>query len=307
MDTDDIKSNAMHWAVMSGGQYRVCQRTVQRLPPGVYVSSSDDHGHRMFAQRRLDVDALIDFPGSMPSQILEEIDRFWTLGDRFRNYGFLHRRGYLIHGKQGSGKSSLIHLLIARAVEKGIVAFLCENPYEFVTGVQQFREVEPERPILCVFEDIDSIIGYQGDSILLQWLDGNLQVNKVINIATTNFPEKLDRRVRSRPRRFDRVLHIDSPDARLRDAYFARKLTDLTAGERRRWVEISDGLSFAALAELIISVVCLDNELSNTAVLLKELECHRPSSEDYDEGAEPMPHGNSRATLRRWEEEAIPF
>ena len=65
-----------------------------------------------------------------------------------------------------------------------------------------------------------------GDSELLQWLDGNHQVNKSINLASTNYPEKLDRRITSRPRRFDRILRIDNPNARLRAAYFARKLTD---------------------------------------------------------------------------------
>ena len=38
---------------------------------------------------------------------LREIARFWGMGDRFAQHGFLHRRGYLFYGKQGSGKSSL--------------------------------------------------------------------------------------------------------------------------------------------------------------------------------------------------------
>src|SRR5438270_14102 len=84
--------------------------------------------------------------------------------------------------------------------------------------------------------------GAYGDSELLQWLDGNHQVDKAINLATTNYPEKLDRRIISRPRRFDRILRIDAPDARMREAYFGRKLPELEPAELSRWVELSEGL-----------------------------------------------------------------
>jgi SpoVK/Ycf46/Vps4 family AAA+-type ATPase len=120
--------------------------------------------------------------------------------------------------------------------------------------------------MVCVFEDIDAIIQHYGDSDLLQWLDGNHQVDKAVNIATTNYPEKLDRRIISRPRRFDRILRIDAPDARMREAYIARKVPELTGPELAKWVELSSDLPFAALAELVISVCCMGNELEESAL-----------------------------------------
>jgi len=35
----------------------------------------------------------------------------------------------------------------------------------------------------------------------------------VLNLATTNYPEQLDRRFVARPRRFDRVVRIDAADS----------------------------------------------------------------------------------------------
>ena len=102
-----------------------------------------------------------------------------------------------------------------------------------------------------------------------------------MNLATTNYPEKLDRRIISRPRRFDRILRIDAPDARMREAYFARKVPDLTAAELARWVDLTDGLPFAALAEMVISVCCLGNELEEAAELLRSLDAHNPSSAEF--------------------------
>ena len=147
--------------------------------------------------------------------------------------------------------------------------------------MEKFRAVEPVRPIVCVFEDIDAIIEHNGESDLLQWLDGNHQVDKAVNLASTNYPEKLDRRIISRPRRFDRVLRIESPDARLRAAYFARKLPDQAPEERLRWVRLTEGLPFASLAELIISVCCLGNDVEESVALLKSLDEHAPTSQEF--------------------------
>lgn len=297
-----IESNGAvnQWAVFGDGCYRACGQTMPQLPAGTYQCASDGFGSFYFARRNLRVDDLIDFPSSLPAQVFDEIERFWTLGDRFRKHGFLHRRGYLLYGKQGSGKTSMINQVIARTVERGNVAFFCEDTYSFVTCMQQFRAVEPDRPIVCIFEDIDRYVTGHSDSLLLQWLDGNCQVDKVINIATTNFPEKLDRRLIARPRRFDRTLQIDAPDSRLREAYFARKIPDLADSERQRWVELSGELPFAALAELIISVRCLGNDLEETATLLKELDSQQPSSDEFDEAHSEL------GTRELWDEE-IPF
>jgi SpoVK/Ycf46/Vps4 family AAA+-type ATPase len=277
---------------------------VGRLPAGAYLCDWDEVGNGVLQRHALAVDELIDFSGSLAAQLLDEIEHFWTLGERFRKYGFLHRRGYLLHGKQGSGKSSLVHLVISRAVARDNVAFFCEQPAAFAQCVSQFRTVEPERPILCIFEDIDALIHSFGDGLLLQWLDGNLQVDKAISLATTNFPEKLDRRITARPRRFDRLLRIDSPDEHLRDAYFARKLPELTTTQRRPWVEASQGLSFAGLAELIISVCCLEKDLAEMAALLKELDKHQPASAEHRKSAA---RDGKRSRIGREDWDEIPF
>ncbi|MEX0819845.1 MAG: AAA family ATPase, partial [Pirellulaceae bacterium] len=279
----------LQWTIAGPGVYQTCGRTIPRLPAGAYTCSVDMAGNAVFQVRNLQLDELIDFPDSLPAKILEEIERFWGMGDRFAKYGFLHRRGYLFYGKQGSGKSSLIHQIIDRVVRADYVAFFCHHPATFVRGVEVFRQAEPGRPIVCIFEDIDAIIGHYGDSELLQWLDGNDQVNKAVNLASTNYPEKLDRRIVSRPRRFDRILRIDPPDDRLRSAYLTRKLPDQPAEERRRWVELTQGLTFAALAELVISVCCLENDLEETVRLLKELDALTPSSNEFGTNVPPSP------------------
>jgi hypothetical protein len=276
--------HGFQWMVLPSGAFQSCGQTRTRLPPGGYSCTQDCYGHIQFHPQPLLADDYIDFPDALPSRVLRDIGLFWTLRDRFEHFGFLHRRGFLFYGKQGCGKSSLIHQIVRGIVAAGHVAFFCDYPPVFLAAMQEFRRVEPERPLVCVFEDIDATIKRYGDAALLQWLDGNHQVDQVVNLASTNYPERLDRRIVSRPRRFDRILRIDAPDARFRDAYFSRKLPELAAEERARWVELTEGLPFAALAELVISVACLGNDLEESVALLKSLDAHTPSSLEFSDG-----------------------
>src|SRR5688572_15467250 len=97
-------SSGLQWRAC-GASYVVCGRTQARLPAGAYTCSIDYQGTAYFNPRHLQADDIIDFPDSLAAKTLDEIDRFWLMGDRFHRHGFLHRRGYLFYGKQGCGKS----------------------------------------------------------------------------------------------------------------------------------------------------------------------------------------------------------
>jgi SpoVK/Ycf46/Vps4 family AAA+-type ATPase len=287
------------WMITGPNKYQMCGQTTENLPAGAYTVYLDSCGHANYQARDIQADELIHFPDSLPAQVQSEIKKFWANGDAFARYGYLHRRGYLLYGKQGCGKSSLVNQIITDVIADGHLAFYCQYPGHFIQCMQKFREVEPYRPIVCVFEDIDAIIEHYGDSDLLQWLDGNHQVDKAVNIATTNYPEKLDRRIISRPRRFDRIMRIDAPDARMREAYLARKVPELTSAELKKWVELTSDLPFAALAEVVISVCCMGNELEETAKLLRSIDAHNPSSSEFAN----TPASNQPANEKEYEDE----
>lgn len=279
----EVGNRPVQWKVVQAGVFEVCGVTAERLPSGAYGCTLNPYGEVQLIARDLQVDDLIDFADSLPSKILSEIESFWDLGEQFQKHGYLHRRGYLLYGPQGSGKSSVVHQVVHRIIKAGHVAVFCEHPGFLTRAMEVFRKIEPGRPVVCLFEDIDAIIETHGDSELLQWLDGSHQINKVINIATTNYPERLDRRVVSRPRRFDRIIKIEAPTAAIRATYLSRKLPELAAGgQMAHWMQMTEGLSFAALAELVISVTCLGNSLEETVALLRQLDEQHPSSKDFD-------------------------
>lgn len=290
LNDEDISmsGDVNQWACLPAGTFQGAPTSVKKMPPGVYTWQRNPANDALIAVRKdIVIDDLISFEDGIAARILDEIKLFWTLNGKFKDAGFLHRRGYLLYGPQGSGKTSLVHLILAGTIKHDGVVFICDEPEFLVRGLQIFRRIEPERPVTCLFEDMDAIIQSNGEDKILALLDGENQIDKVLNIATTNYPERLDKRLVARPRRFDRVICIGMPDKRMRRAYFEKKLTD---ADIDKWVAATEGFSFAALAELIISVKCLGNSFDGTVETLKKMTTRKkgPSSEDFNAADQPF-------------------
>jgi hypothetical protein len=282
-DKDHNSTTLVQWANCGPNTFKPVSNTFAMLDRGVYsVSVSQYHG-LMFTQNTINIDELLRFPDSLSEKILAEITTFWKKGKKFKEHGFLHRRGYLLHGPAGSGKTCLVQQIIADIVNADGLVFLCNtHPSVFNDGLSLFRKVEPDRPVVCLFEDIDAIIDEHGEDEILTLLDGENQIDRVLNIATTNYPEKLDKRLVARPRRFDRVIKIGMPGKEVRKVYFQKKLK-VTDSEMEKWLESTEGFSFAACAELVISVCCFEKPFDEAVKTLTDMMTTKVSSADYND------------------------
>ena len=268
------------WAAVGSKTFRAVSVTHDKLPAGCYSMTLDrNDGSILFTGKSVKSDDILSFKDGLTETFLKEVNDFWGKQKVFKEHGFLHRRGYLLYGNQGTGKSSIVWQVAQDVIHRGGIVFVCQNPEYFSKGLTTFRQVEPERPIVCVFEDIDAIIHKYGETEILQLLDGDNQVDRVINIATTNYPELLDKRIVSRPRRFDRLLKILNPSDNVRIQYLKQKLPK--SCNFKEWIKKTEGLSFAALTESLISVLCLGNDLSETVEVLKDIESKEPKSSDF--------------------------
>lgn len=268
------------WYVIGSSIYKPAPLGQEKLPAGAYDVSVDKNDDMpLLLRKALKSDEFIRFKNSLPDTILNEMEEFWGKMPEFHKAGFLHRRGYLLYGKHGAGKSMVVQHIVREVVANDGVVLFCGNPIFFNKGIRELRKVEPHRRIICVFEDIDAIIDKYADSDILALLDGENTVDGVLNIATTNYPEKLDKRIISRPRRFDRIIKIEPPEEAVRREYLQLKLPK---GQKvSEWVKVTADLSFASLAEAVISVVCLGNSLPDTILRLKEIEEGSPASDEF--------------------------
>ena len=167
----------------------------------------------------------------------------------------------------------MIKQLIQLVVVKGDIVLECRQPSLLTAALQRLRAVEPLRHIMCIFEDIDAICREHGESRLLSLFDGENQIDKAVMVASTNYPERLDKRIKNRPRRFDRMCFIGMPSDSNRKIYFKKKLLqeDLEKYSLKKWIDSSKGFSYAAMADLIISVACIKNGFTHSVNQLKNL------------------------------------
>lgn len=249
--------NVKMWAI-SGKDYYPAESAIDKLKPGQYSVKYSHSSGIYFSERDINLDDLLILPDSNSEMVLAHIKEFWENEAVFREYGFLWKRGIMLWGPPGSGKTSTVQQLSKQIVELGGITVYCTDPGFTSSGLDILRRIEPDRPLVVIFEDIDAIVQEHGESDILAMLDGELQVDNVVFIATTNYPGRLDKRFINRPSRFDEIIKIGMPSAAARKYYLSNKNTRLDSEphELNEWVDATDGFSVAHLKELIISVEC---------------------------------------------------
>lgn len=214
----------------------------------------------------------------LPDRILEsmnrDIDDFFTSQKVYKDLGAAWKRGILLVGPPGNGKTFLLRTILKRHSDK---------PALYVKSFQTGRFSTPERgiraifektrscaPCILIMEDLDSLVSEETRSFLLNEIDGMESNDGIIILATSNHPEKLDNAFTKRPSRFDTKYHLDNPTPSERrkfvNFWFNEKLKghDLISPEVIKEVDLveklvdgSEGWSFAFLKELFISFAVL--------------------------------------------------
>lgn len=284
----EFYSGSQMWAVSGGDSYIPCATTEKSLPPGQYIIGYSDSKGIYFIRKEINLDKLLLLPDSKAEKVLASIAHFWSCESKFREHGFLWKRGIMLFGPPGSGKTVLCQQLSQQIVNNGGISVYLSDPRITAEGLRVLRLIEPKRPIVVMIEDIDSIVEKGGESHLLHLLDGELQIDNVVFVATTNYPERMDKRLVNRPSRFDEIIKIGMPSAAARAQYIVAKAPRLgEAGaetELRKWVDGTKDLSIAHIREVVIAVECLDNDLDVTIKRIIKMNSIKISSDQDKKG-----------------------
>ena len=259
--TDPSKNiNYSHWAY-NGTTYTPIQNTeiFDKLKPNVYKVSMDNSGSYILTPQDINSDILYDLEDNTMKRVLSDIKSFWDKKDKFKEYKLIHKRGILLEGIGGTGKTVAITLLTRDVIKSDGIVFIINNVNEFFTYfnfIKIFRKIEPDTPIITVIEDIDNLIEHARNEIL-DLLDGKTSIEHHVVIMTSNDSSDLPDSL-LRPSRIDLRVLIDLPSNHMRKLFFEKK--GINTEDIEKYVSKSKGLTISHLKELFIGTYILGND-----------------------------------------------
>lgn len=202
-------------------------------------------------------------PAALKAEIQADFARFFASRELYERYNIPWKRGVLLIGPPGNGKTHTIKALINQLKQPCLYVKSFKSRYgtdhDNIRDV--FKRARQTTPCVLVLEDLDSLVDDKNRSFFLNELDGFAANTGIIVVASTNHPERLDSAILDRPSRFDRKYHFDLPAPDERQAYIERWNDTLDADLHispetvSQLVDLTDGFSFAYLKELFLSAL----------------------------------------------------
>lgn len=194
-------------------------------------------------------------PEKMKSAIKSTAENFLSSKDFYEENSIPWKRGILLHGKPGNGKSSLVKTLISEYDFKPVTVGPGASTEDMV---QAFKVAESLSPALLYIEDLDSLFDRGVDtSTFLNLMDGVESKNGLLIIATANNIKKLKANITDRPSRFDRKWEVPLPSEDMATLYLQKwfKMLNLAKIKVLAKKAVAMNLSYAYLKELYISAM----------------------------------------------------
>lgn len=270
VNNDDENFNMENYSmwIFDGKEYTpsLKLKIKKTLPKGIYKIDYEE-GKYFIGQIKNNTDEIYKLSNKIVNTILTEIDDFWNKKDLYEKHHILHKRGLLLEGPAGNSKTSTINLIIENILNNDGLIFIVRSLREFnllCDFLPIFRQIEPNRNVITIIEDIDQLIDMGGgfDVNILDFLDGKNSINHHLVIMTSNNTTRLSEAL-LRPSRIDVRFILELPDKQTRYEYLEKK--GINKDKLNEYAEKTDGMTFAQLKELFISTEILNKDI-DTAI-----------------------------------------
>lgn len=237
---------------------------VPELAPGAYSVVETPNGDVYFKEIKINSDEILHLPDSPYEIVVKELEHFLTkeVRSKFEKHGFLYKRSTLLYGPPGSGKTCIVNKVSDEVIKQGGIVLFDPNPRVISKAYSLIDTLQPGIRVLVILEELDELVESYETS-LLSILDGEIQRNNVMYLATTNFIERIPGRIR-RPGRFSSVVQIGFPSDAARRHYLQKKLKlELKESIIDDWVSKTKNFSIDELKETVVAVLCLGQNLDD--------------------------------------------
>jgi energy-coupling factor transporter ATP-binding protein EcfA2 len=219
-------------------------------------------------------------PEEVTSLVRQTVVGFYENADLLEGLEVEMKRGILLHGPPGTGKTSL-SLYLAGLLPRFTICFVSGD--RLLHPREVCRMARYLQPSMVVFEDID-LIALQRDANglatvlgeLMNQIDGCEPTEQVLFVMNTNSLDRLETAVKNRPGRVDQIIEIPLPDRQARRQLFhafARKV-QLPEGDLEAVLEVTRNMSPSMLKEIVkravVAAVTRDGQGEEQTVRLEE-------------------------------------
>lgn len=182
-----------------------------KFDKGFYIVSRDQSGNFVIIE-----DVLRELHNPYKTKengiVIETVEGFFREGirDKVKALGFIHKLGILVHGKQGTGKTSMLHFIAKKLEqEQNAIIFFCNSGATLSAGVslaKMIREIQ-ENPIIFIADEFERY-AKDHESEMKNFLDGNESIDNMLFLAATNYIDKVPDTLKDRPSRFKVVQEV---------------------------------------------------------------------------------------------------
>lgn len=282
----DQESKTKEYLVNGGNFFpNLVAERAEILPAGVYECAVTREGAPYFRPITILTDKIINLQDTASTEITAEIKNFWSEGisDKFEQYGLVHKRGILLHGPPGTGKTISL-AKCARMVVNELqgIALFNPDPGTLKEYLRLIKEIEPTKKVLVMWEEFDGMLR-SAESELLSLLDGETQVSNIVYLATTNYISRIPARIKNRPSRFARIVEVGVPSEQVRRDYLNAKLHESDKHKMDGLIQYSEGFVIDQLKDLIISHCIFGHGIAESSAKIKEMIAEAVGVDDYNE------------------------
>jgi hypothetical protein len=232
-------------------------------------------------------------PSGLAEEIRSNVEGFFAGVDNYRRLGLPFRRGLLLTGPPGCGKTLTISAL-ANNVKATFIGVLPRSDVDDQCVERAFDWAVMHAPAVVVIEDLDKLLESRECSLahFLRTVDVLKPASGILIIATSNAPEKLDQALLHRPSRFDRIWKFPLPRYEQRLALLRKRGgTFFSEGAMEEAARKSEHFSMAYVQEIVVNALLSsahNGDMPGDDAILKSVDTLRTQRKEASKPGEEM-------------------